>query len=47
MPGKESPGIEEMPIACVIVCNGQIIARGYNRRNMDKNTPFSRRIERD
>ena len=25
-------------MGCVIVCNGQIIARGYNRRNTDKNT---------
>ena len=30
--------LEEVPIGCVIVCNGQIIARGYNRRNKDKNT---------
>ena len=30
--------LEEVPIGCVIVCNGQIIARGYNRRNTDKNT---------
>ena len=27
-----------MPIGCVIVNEGQIIARGYNRRNTDKNT---------
>ena len=27
-----------MPIGCVIVQNDKIIARGYNRRNTDKNT---------
>ena len=27
-----------MPIGCVIVRDGKIIARGYNRRNTDKNT---------
>ena len=30
--------IDEVPIGCVIVQNGHIIARGYNRRNTDKNT---------
>ena len=35
---KKARALEEVPIGCVIVCNGQIIARGYNRRNMDKNT---------
>ncbi len=28
----------EVPIGCVIVHEGKIIARGYNRRNTDKNT---------
>ena len=28
----------ETPIGCVIVYDGKIIARGYNRRNTDKNT---------
>ena len=28
----------EVPIGCVIVYDGQIIGRGYNRRNTDKNT---------
>ena len=35
---KKAWALEEVPIGCVIVCNGQIIARGYNRRNTDKNT---------
>ena len=30
--------IDEVPIGCVIVKDNKIIARGYNRRNMDKNT---------
>ena len=28
----------ETPIGCVIVYEGKIISRGYNRRNVDKNT---------
>lgn len=30
--------LKEVPIGCVIVYEDQIIARGYNRRNTDKNT---------
>lgn len=30
--------LQEVPIGCVIVREGKIIARGYNRRNTDKNT---------
>lgn len=30
--------IGEVPIGCVIVKEGKIIARAYNRRNTDKNT---------
>lgn len=35
---KKAYKLEEVPIGCVIVQNGKIIARGYNRRNTDKNT---------
>lgn len=35
---KKARALEEVPIGCVIVCDGRIIARGYNRRNTDKNT---------
>ncbi len=35
---KKAYAIDEVPIGCVIVCEGKIIARGYNRRNTDKNT---------
>ena len=31
-------GLGEVPIGCVIVYEGKIIGRGYNRRNTDKNT---------
>ena len=35
---KRAYAINEVPIGCVIVRGGKIIARGYNRRNTDKNT---------
>ena len=35
---RKAYAIDEVPIGCVIVQNGKIIARGYNRRNTDKNT---------
>lgn len=35
---KKAEALEEVPIGCVIVNEGKIIARGYNRRNTDKNT---------
>ena len=35
---KKALALEEVPIGCVIVREGKIIARGYNRRNTDKNT---------
>ena len=35
---KKAAALDEIPIGCVIVQNHKIIARGYNRRNTDKNT---------
>ena len=35
---KKAYALREVPIGCVIVDEGKIIARGYNRRNTDKNT---------
>lgn len=35
---NKARALDEVPIGCVIVYDGQIIARGYNRRNTDKNT---------
>ncbi len=35
---KKAAKIYEVPIGCVIVYENKIIARGYNRRNTDKNT---------
>ena len=34
---KKAYAIDEVTIGCVIVQDGKIIARGYNRRNTDKN----------
>ena len=33
---KKAAELGEVPIGCVIVKDGQVIARGYNRRNVDK-----------
>lgn len=35
---RKAYALWEVPIGCVIVYEGKIIARGYNRRNTDKNT---------
>ena len=35
---KKALSLGEVPIGCVIVHEGKIIGRGYNRRNTDKNT---------
>ena len=35
---KKAYAIGEVPIGCVIVYEGKVIARGYNRRNVDKTT---------
>lgn len=35
---QKAYALGEVPIGCVIVHEGRIIGRGYNRRNTDKNT---------
>lgn len=35
---KKAYALGEVPIGCVIVYDGKVIGRGYNRRNTDKNT---------
>lgn len=35
---KKAYSLGEVPIGCVVVHEGRIIGRGYNRRNTDKNT---------
>lgn len=35
---KKAEAIEEVPIGCVIVFQGKIIARGYNKRNLQGST---------
>lgn len=35
---KKAYALSEVPIGCVIVFEGNIIGRGYNRRNTDRNT---------
>ena len=35
---KKAYALGEVPIGCVIVYEGEIIGRGYNRRTTDKNT---------
>lgn len=35
---EKAYALGEVPIGCVIIYEGKIIARGYNRRNTDKNT---------
>ena len=35
---KKAYALDETPIGCVIVHEDKIIARGYNKRNMKKNT---------
>ena len=35
---RRAEALDEVPIGCVIVYDGKIIARGYNRRNTDRNT---------
>ena len=35
---RKAYALNETPIGCVLVYEGKIIGRGYNRRNTDKNT---------
>lgn len=35
---RRAAKLKEVPIGCVIVHEGKIIAKGYNRRNTDKST---------
>ena len=35
---RKAEKLDEVPIGCVIVYEDRIIARGYNRRNTDRNT---------
>ena len=38
---KKALAIGEVPIGCVIVYDGKVIGRGYNRRMTDKNTFYN------
>ena len=35
---RKAEALNEVPIGCVIVYDGKVIARGYNRRNTDRST---------
>lgn len=35
---RKAEALMEVPIGCVIVKDGEVIAKGYNRRNTDRNT---------
>ena len=35
---KKAAALNEVPIGCIITYEDKVIARGYNRRNTDKNT---------
>ena len=34
---RKAEALREVPIGCIIVFDGKIIGRGYNRRTVDKN----------
>ena len=42
---KKAAAIDEVPIGCVIVCDGKVIARGYNRRNIEDRTGTSVKVK--
>ena len=42
---KKAYALDEVPIGCVIVQDGTIIARGYNRRNTDRKYVGTRGID--
>ena len=42
---KQAENVGDVPIGCVIVCDGKIIARGYNKRNKKKSTLCHAEIE--
>ena len=42
---KKAEKVEDVPIGCVMVFDGQIIARGYNKRNKKKSTLCHAEIE--
>lgn len=42
---KKAEKVEDVPIGCVIVSEGKIIARGYNKRNKKKSTLCHAEIE--
>ena len=44
---KKAEKLMEVPIGCVIVYEGKVIARGYNRRNTDKKHAVPRGTECD
>ena len=44
---KKAAALKEVPIGCVIVYDGRIIARGYNRRTVDKKRTGPRGDHRD
>ena len=35
---RHALALGEVPIGCVIVCNGKVVGRGFNRRNTSKTT---------
>ena len=42
---KKAYALDEVPIGCVIVQDGTIIARGYNRRNTEDEMTLAQKLE--